>query len=137
MDVKYGVNEAFTLDVTLLPDFGQVIFDQQVLNISPFEIRFNENRQFFTEGTELFNKSGLFYSRRIGVQTPSKVYQSQLNDNEELTEIPTSVPLINASKISGRLNNGLGIGIFNGVTDEQKAIAFNSYDTKQKLLLVR
>ena len=43
MDVKYGVNEAFTLDVTLLPDFGQVIFDQQVLNISPFEIRFNEN----------------------------------------------------------------------------------------------
>ena len=136
MDVKYGVNEAFTLDVTLLPDFGQVIFDQQVLNISPFEIRFNENRQFFTEGTELFNKSGLFYSRRIGVQTPSKVYQSQLNDNEELTEIPTSVPLINASKISGRLNNGLGIGVFNGVTAEQKAIAFNSYDSTNRDIVV-
>ena len=136
MDVKYGVNEAFTLDVTLLPDFGQVIFDQQVLNISPFEIRFNENRQFFTEGTELFNKSGLFYSRRIGVQTPSKVYQSQLNDNEELTEIPTSVPLINASKISGRLNNGLGIGIFNGVTAEQKAIAFNYYDSSNREIVV-
>ena len=136
MDVKYGVNEAFTLDVTLLPDFGQVIFDQQVLNISPFEIRFNENRQFFTEGTELFNKSGLFYSRRIGVQTPSKVYQSQLNDNEELTEIPTSVPLINASKISGRLNNGLGIGVFNGVTAEQKAIAFNSYDSTNREIVV-
>ena len=136
MDVKYGVNEAFTLDVTLLPDFGQVIFDQQVLNISPFEIRFNENRQFFTEGTELFNKSGLFYSRRIGVQTPSKVYQSQLNDNEELTEIPTSVPLINASKISGRLNNGLGIGVFNGVTAEQKAIAFNLYDSSNREIIV-
>ncbi len=136
MDVKYGVNEAFTLDVTLLPDFGQVIFDQQVLNISPFEIRFNENRQFFTEGTELFNKSGLFYSRRIGIQTPSKVYQSQLNDNEELTEIPTSVPLINASKISGRLNNGLGIGVFNGVTAEQKAIAFNSYDSTNRDIVV-
>lgn len=136
MDVKYGVNEAFTLDVTLLPDFGQVIFDQQVLNISPFEIRFNENRQFFTEGTELFNKSGLFYSRRIGVQTPSKVYQSQLNENEELTEIPTSVPLINASKISGRLNNGLGIGVFNGVTAEQKAIAFNSYDSTNREIVV-
>ena len=86
MDVKYGINEALTLDVTLLPDFGQVVFDQQVLNISPFEIRFNENRQFFTEGTELFNKSGLFYSRRIGVQSPSKVYESQLYDNEELNE---------------------------------------------------
>ena len=126
MDVKYGINEALTLDVTLLPDFGQVVFDQQVLNISPFEIQFNENRQFFTEGTELFNKSGLFYSRRIGVQTSSKVYQSQLQENEELTEIPTSVPLINASKISGRLKNGLGIGIFNGITAQQKATAYNS-----------
>ena len=85
LDVKYGVNEAFTLDVTLLPDFGQVIFDQQVLNISPFEIRFNENRQFFTEGTELFNKSNLFYSRRIGVQPTSKLYDNQLNENEEIT----------------------------------------------------
>ena len=128
MDVKYGINEAFTLDVTLLPDFGQVIFDQQVLNISPFEMQFNENRQFFTEGTELFNKSNLFYSRRIGVQTPSRVYQSQLNDGEELNEIPTSVPLINASKISGRLKNGLGIGIFNGVTAEQKGKAINNLD---------
>ena len=123
MDVKYGVNEAFTLDVTLLPDFGQVVFDQQVLNISPFEIQFNENRQFFTEGTELFNKADVFYSRRIGVQTNSKVYQNQLEDNEQISELPASVPLINASKISGRLENGLGIGVFNGITAEQKAFA--------------
>ena len=120
MDIKYGINEAFTLDVTLLPDFGQVVFDNQVLNISPFEIEFNENRQFFTEGTELFTKSELFYSRRIGVQTPSRVYKSQLNSNEYLEEIPNSVPLINASKISGRLNNGLGIAVFNGITAIQR-----------------
>ncbi len=126
MDVKYGINEAFTLDVTLLPDFGQVVFDKQVLNISPFEIQFNENRQFFTEGTELFNKAGIFYSRRIGVQTSSNVYKKQLEENEVLKEIPNSVPLINASKISGRDKNGLGIGIFNGVTAEQKGIAENS-----------
>ena len=136
MDVKYGINEAFTLDVTLLPDFGQVIFDQQVLNISPFEMRFNENRQFFTEGTELFNKSNLFYSRRIGVQTPSKVYNSQLKDDEELNEIPTSVPLINASKISGRLKNGLGVGVFNGVTGEQKSKAFNILDSSEREIFI-
>ena len=136
MDIKYGINEALTLDVTLLPDFGQVVFDQQVLNISPFEIRFNENRQFFTEGTELFNKSGLFYSRRIGVQSPSKVYESQLYDNEELNEIPTSVPLINASKISGRLNNGLGIGVFNGITAEQKGITINNLDSTEREITI-
>lgn len=73
LDIKYGLNEAFTLDLTLVPDFGQVVFDQNVLNLSPFEIQFNENRQFFIEGTELFNKAGLFYSRRIGVQAPYEV----------------------------------------------------------------
>ena len=66
MDIKYGINQSYTLDMTLVPDFGQVRSDNQVLNLSPFEVRFNENRQFFTEGTELFNKGNLFYSRRIG-----------------------------------------------------------------------
>ena len=136
MDVKYGINEAFTLDVTLLPDFGQVVFDQQVLNISPFEIQFNENRQFFTEGTELFNKSDIFYSRRIGVQTNSNVYQKQLEVNETITELPSSVPLINASKISGRLKNGLGIGVFNGITAEQKAIAYNDVEDTDREVTV-
>jgi hypothetical protein len=46
MDVKYGLNESFTLDMTLIPDFGQVQSDNQVLNLSPFEIRFDENRSF-------------------------------------------------------------------------------------------
>ena len=71
MDVKYGINESFTLDATLIPDFGQVVSDNVVNNLSPYEVRFQENRQFFTEGTEIFNKAGLFYSRRVGA-TPSQ-----------------------------------------------------------------
>ena len=136
MDIKYGINEALTLDVTLLPDFGQVVFDKQVLNISPFEIQFNENRQFFTEGLELFTKSNIFYSRRIGVQTSSKVYQGQLNENEQLTEIPTSVPLINASKVSGRLKNGLGVGVFNGLTAQQQGTAINLDDESERAITI-
>ena len=136
MDIKYGINEALTLDVTLLPDFGQVVFDKQVLNISPFEIQFNENRQFFTEGVELFTKSNIFYSRRIGVQTSSKVYQGQLNENEQLTEVPTSVPLINASKVSGRLKNGLGVGVFNGLTAQQQGTAINTDDDSERAITI-
>ena len=136
MDIKYGINEALTLDVTLLPDFGQVVFDKQVLNISPFEIQFNENRQFFTEGTELFTKSGIFYSRRIGVQTSPKVYQNQIQENEELVEIPSSVPLLNASKISGRLKNGLGIGVFNGITAGQQTQALNLTDSSERTITI-
>jgi hypothetical protein len=50
MDVKYGINEAFTLDMVLIPDFGQVVTDNVVLNLSPFEVFFDENRPFFNEG---------------------------------------------------------------------------------------
>lgn len=122
MDVKYGLNQAFTLDATLIPDFGQVQSDNQVLNLTPFEVRFNENRNFFTEGTELFSKGGLFYSRRIG-GSPIHFYDaaSQLNATEKIVKNPAESKLINASKISGRTQNGLGIGVLNAVTKTQYA----------------
>ena len=66
LDLKYGINDAFTLDMMLVPDFGQVISDNNILNLSPYEVYFEERRQFFIEGTELFDKAGIFYSRRIG-----------------------------------------------------------------------
>ena len=115
MDLKYGINDAFTLDATLIPDFSGVRSDNQVLNLSPFEVRFNENRQFFTEGTELFNKGGLFYSRRIGQSFGNIV--GELSDNDSIISRPNDAPLINATKISGRTNKGLGIGLFNALTN--------------------
>lgn len=122
MDVKYGINDAFTLDMTLIPDFGQVQSDNQILNLSPFEVKYNENRSFFTEGTELFNKGNLFYSRRIG-GTPihfGDVY-NQLGVNESVLKNPTESKLINATKISGRTKNGLGVGFFNAITQPMYA----------------
>ncbi|OWK74034.1 hypothetical protein CBW16_01055 [Flavobacteriaceae bacterium JJC] len=118
MDVKYGINDAFTLDLTLIPDFGQTSFDKSVLNLSPFEVQFQEQRPFFTEGTELFSKGNLFYSRRIG-GSPS--HQPTLNEDEEFIENPDKVKLFNAVKISGRTNKGLGIGFFNAVTEKMNA----------------
>jgi hypothetical protein len=122
MDVKFGLSDAFTLDMTLIPDFGQVQSDNQVLNLSPFEVRFNENRQFFTEGTELFNKGGLFYSRRIGSRpiNSSRAYDN-LGDDDEIIENPNTTQLLNATKVSGRMKNGLGIGVFNAITSETHA----------------
>ncbi|MEY3085459.1 MAG: hypothetical protein RL037_1639 [Bacteroidota bacterium] len=136
LDIKYGLNEAFTLDMTLIPDFGQVVFDQQVLNLSPFEVQFNENRQFFTEGTELFNKSGLFYSRRIGVQAPDEVSAYYLTDEEYISTPLQPAQLLNASKLSGRLKNGLGIGVFNSITSEQMGTATNLITGGQRDVIV-
>lgn len=117
MDVKYGVNESFTLDMTLIPDFGQVISDNVINNLSPFEVQFQENRPFFTEGTEIFNKAGLFYSRRVGA-TPSGYYKVRRMGSTDSTRIvsnPGVVQLLNATKFSGRTRKKLGIGIFNAV----------------------
>ena len=127
MDVKVGLSQAFTLDATLIPDFGQVQSDNQVLNLSPFEVKFNENRTFFTEGTELFNKGNLFYSRRIG-GTPihlGKVYDD-LEAGERVMKNPTESKLLNATKISGRTKSGLGIGILNAITRPQYALIENT-----------
>ena len=127
MDLKLGLSQAFTLDATLIPDFGQVQSDNQVLNLTPFEVKFNENRQFFTEGTELFNKGNLFYSRRIGGRpiNLSKAYDD-VKPGEEMLENPSEAKLINASKISGRTSKGLGIGILNAVTKPQFASILNN-----------
>lgn len=123
MDIKYGINQSFTLDMTLIPDFGQVQSDNQVLNLTPFEVRFNENRQFFTEGTELFNKGDLFYSRRVGA-SPINAYKlyDALGSNDKIIENPAQTKLINATKISGRTAKGLGIGFFNAVSKKTEAI---------------
>ena len=125
MDVKYGINEAFTLDATLIPDFGQVVSDNAVNNLTPYEVRFKENRPFFTEGTELFNKAGLFYSRRIGA-IPTKYYDirdmAAMDPNIEIVKNPAATQLLNAIKLSGRTQRKLGIGLFNAVTAPMHAV---------------
>jgi hypothetical protein len=134
MDVKYGVNESFTLDATLIPDFGQVVSDNVVNNLTPFEVKFTENRPFFTEGTEIFNKSGLFYSRRIGAVPPgyySVQAMASSDNNLEIVKNPSVTQLYNAIKFSGRTKNKLGIGVFNAVAAPMYAIVRDK-TTKEK-----
>lgn len=123
MDIKYGINDSFTLDAILIPDFGQAAFDEVVLNLGPFEQQFNENRPFFTEGTDIFNKGDLLYTRRIGGPAAGS---TTLAENEELVENPRTVNLINALKVSGRTSKGLGIGIMNAITEKTYASVRNN-----------
>jgi len=122
MDVKYGITENFTLDATLIPDFSQAAFDNVQLNLGPFEQQFSEQRQFFTEGVDLFNKGDLFYSRRIG-NNPTGF--PDLADNEEVTNYPSQVKTLNAVKVSGRTKKSLGIGFFNAITEKTYATIEN------------
>ena len=129
MDIKYGINDSFTLDAILVPDFGQTVYDNVQLNLGPFEQQFNENRPFFTEGTDLFNKGGLLYSRRIGGYPSTYAYSE--NPDEEVKN-PTSVNLINAVKVSGRTKDGLGIGVLNAVTERTFATVKNRVTGESK-----
>lgn len=135
MDVKYGLSDAYTLDMTLVPDFGQVISDNVVLNLSPFEVQFNENRQFFIEGTELFQRGELFYSRRIGGEPLLRddLYDG-LADGDEVIEDPETSQLINATKVSGRGRKGLGFGVLNAITSTTYAIVRDSMGTEREVL---
>ncbi len=137
-DVKWGINESFTLDATLIPDFGQVLSDNQVLNLSPFEVQYQENRAFFTEGTELFNKGGLFYSRRVGAQPLGFGTASGLRGKGEYVyQDPGVTRLINATKVSGRTSKGLGIGVFNAISAPSYAVLQDSLDNRQRRVLTQ
>ncbi len=136
IDLKLGLTESFTLDATLIPDFGQVQSDDHVLNLSPYEVKYNEKRPFFMEGTELFNKGDIFYSRRIG-GTPHlarSVYE-MTGENEVITHNPAEVSLLNATKISGRTSGGLGIGIFNAVTNSTWAEVENMVTGERRRIM--
>jgi len=137
MDVKYGINQAFTLDMTLIPDFGQVQSDNRVLNLTPFEVKYNENRPFFNEGTELFSKGNLFYPRRIGIDPILVHSPDEYNDgNEVAVKVPLESKLINATKISGRTQKGLGIGVLNAVTNNRYATLKNSITGAERKVLI-
>jgi len=122
MDLKLGLSQSFTLDMTLIPDFGQVKSDDKVLNLTPFEVKYDEARQFFTEGTELFNKGGIFYSRRIGSEPVNAgIVEDSLKNTEVIENNPAESKMINATKISGRTSSGFGIGFFNAMTQNMYA----------------
>lgn len=133
LDLKYGINESYTLDMMLIPDFGQVESDDKVLNISAFETYYDEKRPFFTEGTELFDKGDIFYSRRIGsVKTERKNADFQLGENEVVESNPNETSIINATKITGRCKKGLGIGFLNGIAAISQARISDTLNGKSR-----
>lgn len=138
LDLKYGINESFTLDMMVVPDFGQVQSDDLILNLTPFEVKYNEKRQFFTEATELFNKCNIFYTRRVG-SLPRDYYLPyySLQQDEKVEKNPEETRIINATKISGRNVKGLGIGLFNAMTTNTWATVSDTVTGTSKKIMTQ
>ncbi|MBL7727635.1 MAG: hypothetical protein JNM68_08120, partial [Dinghuibacter sp.] len=90
------------------------------------------------EGTELFNKAGLFYSRRIGAQPAGAgdaLGFAENNPQYEVVKNPGITRLYNATKLSGRTRSNLGVGIFNSVTAPMYARLRNTQTGKDSSML--
>ena len=115
LDVKYGLTQNLTADLTYNTDFAQVEVDEQQVNLTRFSLFFPEKREFFLEAQGIFNfargaadggrrNTGLrqeggsnrraqnagnaptlFYSRRIGL------------------EGSTVVPIVGGGRVTGKV----------------------------------
>jgi hypothetical protein len=81
LDLKYGVTDNLTFDLTINTDFAQVEADDQRVNFNRFSLFFPEKRLFFQERASAFefNTGGpdrVFHSRRIGLANglPVRIY---------------------------------------------------------------
>lgn len=124
LDGKIGVSSDFTLDYTINPDFGQVEADPSVLNLTSYEVFYDEKRPFFLEGNSILeyglDNDLLFYSRRIG-QAPG--YEPFLEPGETMV-YPDQTSILNALKLTGKNKSGFSMGVINSMTAREKATIY-------------
>jgi hypothetical protein len=115
IDVKYGLTQNLTADLTYNTDFAQVEADQQQVNLTRFSLFFPEKRDFFLENQGMFTFGGanqnnatdvpvLFYSRRIGL------------------ERGLAVPVRGGGRLTGRLG-AFTLGLINIQTSDEPAVS--------------
>ncbi|HSN67759.1 MAG TPA: DUF5916 domain-containing protein, partial [Thermoanaerobaculia bacterium] len=118
IDLEYGLASNLTLSATINPDFGQVEADPAELNLTEFEIFYDEKRPFFLEGADLFKfrAADLFYSRRIG-----RAPQGNLPPGAAFHDSPSETTIAGAVKLSGKTAGGWSVGVLDAWTGEESA----------------
>lgn len=115
IDAKIAITSKLNLDLTINPDFSQVDVDEQVTNLTTFNIRFPERRLFFLENSDLFENFGIssvrpFFSRRIG-----------------LDESGNTIPIQYGVRLSGNLTDDLRVGLMNMNTAKTADFSSQNY----------
>jgi len=66
-DINWQINSNLTSNITVNPDFATVEADEDVIDLTKYEVQYPEKRVFFQEGNEMYQtRLKTFYSRRIG-----------------------------------------------------------------------
>lgn len=103
LDTRLAIGSSLNLDLTINPDFSQAEVDEQVIDLSRFEIFFPEQRLFFLENSDMFEGLGSrrirpFFSRRVGSVSSSPI------------------PINFGARLSGNLNKNWRVGLMNAQT---------------------
>ncbi len=120
-DFKVTLTPGLNLDLTVNPDFSQVEVDQQITDLSRFEIFFPERRQFFLENADLFSSFGSerinpFFSRRIGVAI------------DTLTGTPVQNTIYAGARLSGKLSENWRVGLLTMQTAREDDFQLPGYN---------
>jgi hypothetical protein len=104
-DAKIVLGSSLNLDLTVNPDFSQVEVDRQITNLTRFSLFFPEQRQFFIENSDLFERFGFrqirpFFSRQIGLN----------NGNV--------IPILAGARLSGKPGKKWRVGVMDIQTDK-------------------
>ena len=126
VDAKIAVSDGLNLDITLNPDFSNVEVDDIFTNLTRFELRLPEKRQFFIDNNDLFENLGNtfsgarpFFSRRIG-----------LAQNKEGALIQNEI--IGGLRLSGKITEDWRLGalyIQTAADADNEIAAFNNLMT--------
>jgi len=105
VDVKMVITKSLSADITYNPDFSNADVDQEVTNITRFDISLPEQREFFLENADIFSNFGSysinpFFSRRIGL----------------------SNPIVYGARVTGNITDDLRIGVMNVQTKKDDDI---------------
>jgi hypothetical protein len=121
-DAKIAVGNGMNLDLTINPDFSNVEVDDIFTNLTRFELRLPEKRQFFIDNNDLFdnfgntfNEARPFFSRRIGLarDTSGNLIQNQI---------------LGGARLSGKANENWRLGVLNIQTAEDADNEIPSYN---------
>ncbi|HWV71719.1 MAG TPA: DUF5916 domain-containing protein [Pseudosphingobacterium sp.] len=123
LDAKFAIRD-YTMDLSINPDYGQVELDPSVMNLTAYEVFYEEKRPFFLEGKHILefdnNEGGLmFYSRRIGATPRYRV--TDIGQQTSFASTPDFIPILGAMKLTGTNKKGLTIGILESVTAKTSA----------------
>ncbi len=124
-DAKLALNASLNLDLTVNPDFSQVEVDEQVTNLTRFNIFLPEKRAFFLENSDLFSNFGFpairpFYSRTIGLDKDGN-----------------RIPILFGARLSGNIDPATRIGVMDMQTGKQgnySAENFSAFTLQRSVL---